>query len=135
MGESKGKVATQAVMEAFVPIILALLLGIVLSLFVTTPMMENYTQGILDTQAEETNEDTELKGITTAFEKNVTDASALQSRMNSKVKARSDVEMVTEPSTMALCAVVIIALAAVVIMMQMLLILKTKPADILRQKK
>ena len=135
MGESKGKVATQAVMEAFVPIILALLLGIVLSLFVTTPMMENYTQGILDTQAEETNEDTELKGITTDFEKNVTDASALQSRMNSKVKARSDVEMVTEPSTMALCAVVIIALAAVVIMMQMLLILKTKPADILRQKK
>lgn len=135
LGEDKKKVAAQAMLETLLPLIAALVFGLALSVTVTAPMLETYSKNLLESRAEETQEENRALTGTLAQEQNATDTSVLQSRQNSGVKANSSVDFKADAGALAVCAAAILVLVLLVLLVQMAAVLRLRPAVILRQRK
>lgn len=135
MGETKVRTAAQVILETLIPVLTALALGVLLSLAVTAPALESWTNEIMAVRAEErqavnqelTREDADRFGTTTAI-------GALQARTHSGVQAQSSITFSAEPAPLLLCGAAVLLLALLILCLQIAAILRAKPAELLRRR-
>ena len=131
MGEHKWKMSAQIFLEILLPMVLAAGIGFVLSQAVATPLIEEYSASLLDSQVDETQADRQAL-LSAAESLNMGDeklpADVLWDRSPGKAVANQELDFTVAPQVYGLYFFICFGGILLALILQLLFMMRTNPA-------